>query len=89
MITVMLIMVAGIVVGYFLRKRRLSYVPHTITILIWLLLFFLGASIGSNDKIMDSLGTLGLEAAGLSVLTLLGSMGAAWLLWRLCKKEGK
>jgi uncharacterized membrane protein YbjE (DUF340 family) len=42
MLKVVAIMFCGIAVGFLLRKRRLRVVPHAVTVLIWLLLFFLG-----------------------------------------------
>lgn len=83
----MLIMVVGIIIGYLLRKRKLTYIPHILTFLIWLLLFFLGASIGNNQSLMSSLGSLGIEAAVISIFCMLGSMGGAYLLMRYCKSR--
>ena len=54
---------AGILVGYALRKKDLKGIGSVITMLIWILLFLLGNEVGGNKKITEALGTLGIEAA--------------------------
>lgn len=90
MLTVIFVMIAGMVAGYALRKRQFKHLQAVITVVIWMLLFSLGTGIGSDSKLMNSLGTLGMEATIISVSCILGSVLSAWLLWRVCvKKNGK
>ena len=75
--------------GYLLRKRDLKKIHQLITLLIWLLLFILGIEVGSNEQIIKGLHTIGLEAVILTLGGTLGSVIAAWALWRaLYKRKG-
>lgn len=56
-----------------------------VTWLIWLLLFLLGIEVGSNEIIVRSLPTLGVEALLLSSAATLGCCVLAWALWRVSK----
>lgn len=79
----------GILLGYLLRKRDLKKIHQIITLLIWLLLFILGIEVGSNEQIIKGLHTIGLEAVILTLGGTLGSVIAAWALWRaLYKRKG-
>lgn len=58
-----------------------------VTWLIWLLLFLLGIEVGSNEMIVRSLPTLGVEALLLSSAATLGCCVLAWALWRVSKNN--
>ena len=58
-----------------------------VTWLIWLLLFLLGIEVGSNEMIVRSLPTLGVEALLLSSAATLSSCVLAWMLWRVSKNN--
>lgn len=82
-------MLTGMLLGYLLRRRDLKKIHQIITLLIWLLLFILGIEVGSNEQIIKGLHTIGLEAVILTLGGTLGSVIAAWALWRvLYKKKG-
>ena len=82
-------MLTVMMVGYLLRKRDLKKIHQIITLLIWLLLFILGIEVGSNEQIIKGLHTIGLEAVILTLGGTLGSVIAAWALWRaLYKRKG-
>ncbi|MDD2284033.1 MAG: LysO family transporter [Methanoculleus sp.] len=84
------LMLTGVLLGYLLKKHKLSWIHKVITLLIWLLLFLLGVDVGGNQEIINGLHTLGLEAIVISVGAVLGSVVAAWVLWyRLYKKRKK
>ncbi|MFN3557499.1 MAG: LysO family transporter [Bacteroidales bacterium] len=93
MLTIVLIMLAGMLVGYFLRgqKKTLHFNGRLTIITIWLLLFFLGLSIGNNDHIMQKLPELGVAALWVSVAGVTGSVLSAWLVWKFffASKGGK
>ena len=80
------IMLTGVLVGYLLRSKKLSWIQSLITLFIWLLLFLLGVDVGGNQTIINNLHTLGIEALYLSVAAALGSALCAWLLWRSINK---
>lgn len=83
------LMLTGMLLGYLLRKRDLKKIHQIITLLIWLLLFILGIEVGSNEQIIKGLHTIGLEAVILTLGWTLGSVIAAWALWRaLYKRKG-
>ncbi|MBP3669968.1 MAG: LysO family transporter [Bacteroides sp.] len=89
MFTIIGLMLSGMLLGFLLRKRQLSGISRIITILIWLLLFLLGIEVGNNEQIIKGIHTLGLEAFILTIGGLLGSVIAAWALWKiLYKKKG-
>ena len=89
MFTIIGLMLTGILLGYLLRKRDLKKIHQSITLLIWLLLFILGIEVGSNEQIIKGLHTIGLEAVILTLGGTLGSVIAAWALWRaLYKRKG-
>ena len=43
------IMLTGMLLGYLLRSKRLTWIHKVITLLIWLLLFLLGIDVGGKD----------------------------------------
>ena len=84
MFTIIGLMLTGMLLGYLLRKRDLKKIHPIITLLIWLLLFILGIEVGSNEEIIR-----GYEAVVLTLGGTLGSVIAAWALWRaLYKRKG-
>jgi len=96
MFIVILFIFLGILSGYLLRKKALAgdetkmegvarWQGRIVTWLIWLLLFLLGIEVGSNDRIISALPTLGVEALVLSVAATLGSCLLAWGLWKMVK----
>mgnify|MGYP001042959890 CR=1 FL=1 len=83
------LMLSGMLLGYLLRKRSLTRIHQIISLLIWLLLFILGIEVGGNEQIIKGLHTIGLEAILLTLGGTLGSVIAAWALWKaLYRKKG-
>ncbi len=92
MLTVVLIMTAGIVTGYFIRNfKNIVKIADKLTVwAIYLLLFLLGVAIGANELIMKNLPTLGLKALYISVGGVLGSVFTAWVIYHFFfKVKGK
>ncbi len=88
MLKIVAIMLSGMAVGFLLRKRRLKVVPHAVTVLIWLLLFFLGIEVGSNPQVVGGIRDLGIEALWLSLTGIVGTVLFSWALWRWVNKKG-
>ena len=87
MLRIVIVMLSGITVGAIFRRRPLRFISKIITVLIWILLFFLGVDVGTDPRIIESLKNLGAEALVLTVSGLAGSMAMAWGLWRLVSRE--
>lgn len=96
MFIVILFIFLGILSGVFCRKLPTGacisltdvvarWQGRIVTWLIWLLLFLLGIEVGSNEMIVRSLPTLGVEALLLSSAATLGCCVLAWALWRVSK----
>jgi uncharacterized membrane protein YbjE (DUF340 family) len=80
-------MLAGIVIGYLLRKRKLVFIHRIILTLIWLLLFLLGLEVGANESVILQFGKLGFDAFVLATAGTTGSVVAAWLLWNTSRNK--
>ena len=98
MFIVILFIFLGILSGVLCRKlstgARISLTDvaarwqgRIVTWLIWLLLFLLGIEVESNEMIVCSLPTLGVEALLLSSAATLGCCVLAWMLWRVSKNN--
>lgn len=87
MFTIIGLMLTGMLLGFLLRKQKLSGIHKVITVLIWLLLFLLGIDVGGNQKIINGLHTIGLEAIVITLAAVLGSVTAAWALWYVLYKK--
>ena len=74
-------------VGWLLRGRFSKAVEKAINVLIWLLLFLLGVEVGGNERIVNGIATLGLEALLLAVAGCAGSALLAWALWRWSQRR--
>lgn len=89
MFTVIGLMLAGMLAGYVLQRKRLAVIQPAITVLIWALLYLLGVEVGGNEAIINSLHTLGMEAAVMTLGGTLGSVTAALLLWKALARGRK
>lgn len=78
----------GMLLGYTIRKKSTEWLSRLLTVLVWVLLFLMGIEVGGNDRIMQALPTLGVEALVVSVLAILGSCVAVWLLWKYINQKG-
>ena len=87
MLQIILIMAAGVAVGWLLRHRNYKWVNPLLTVMVWALLFFLGVEVGENKQVIESLNDLGLEALLLAVAGTAGSIAAAWALWRIISRK--
>jgi uncharacterized membrane protein YbjE (DUF340 family) len=75
-------MFGGIISGYLFRKWKFTYINKIIITLVWLLLFLLGVEVGLNDNVVNQFANLGFEALIIAVVSTLGSILGAWILWR-------
>lgn len=90
MFGVMIVMLSGVLIGYILRNiRAIPALVSKINIyIIFLLLFVMSLSVGSNPQVIQGLGTLGLLGIAISVVSIAGSVFLSWIVYRhLFKKE--
>lgn len=74
----------GVLIGYPLRhKSQVRKITPLIHIVVCLLLFLLGLSIGLNRLIIDNLGYFCGQAAVISSLSILGSMMASLAVYHI------
>ena len=76
MLTVIVILIVGMLLGYFIRKEN-GFIKSVDTItsgLIYLLLFVLGISVGINEIILNNIHTILLKVVLLTVGAVAGSV---------------
>ena len=91
MIQVSVVMVLGGFVGFLIRKRAklIAINDKLIMIAIFVLLFFMGISIGGNHKIMSNLPVLGLKSLIIAIGGVLGSAVVSYFIYKLFFKTKK
>ena len=84
---IILIFLVGVLAGFILKKnKKLIYLADNFVIyIVYLLIFFLGISVGSNTKILDNLSNLGLTAFIISLFALMGTLVFSYLLKKIFK----
>ena len=88
MFSIISTMLAGVVIGHFLHSGKLlGRIEKSTSLTIFVLLFVLGLSIGSNRVIVENLGRFGWQAAILATLSLSGSILAARIVFQLFFKK--
>jgi uncharacterized membrane protein YbjE (DUF340 family) len=83
MFTVVLIMAAGMLAGYILRKRKklISVSEKLVMWAIYLLLFLLGVAIGVNNHILERFAEMGWLAFTITLGGIAGSILMGWLVF--------
>lgn len=88
MLIIFAFLLAGFFCGFFLRKFRLWWIGKVTTVLIWILLLLLGMEVGCDRQLMESLPSLGFEAALIAMAAVLGSCMLSKCLWYLINRKG-
>ncbi|MGE5458221.1 MAG: LysO family transporter [Methanococcaceae archaeon] len=85
MISVLLVMSAGIILGAFIHKKSLliKINDQLISLSIYVLLLLLGISVGLNKTIVQNFGTLGYQALVITLGAVLGSVLFSWIVFRI------
>lgn len=80
---------AGICAGFIWRRiKAFSHVVKAVSLTVFVMLFFLGVEIGSDEHVLANLSTLGLRAFVLAVAGVAGSVILSMLLYKaLFRKE--
>lgn len=90
MLSIFLFILSGVLVGYLIRKRTfVKHVSSIISVIIVLLLFFLGVAVGANRQIIESFANIGLDAFAIAFATTTGSVLCAWFVYNRFFKEKK
>ena len=92
MIVILIIMFAGIALGFVFRKKRyvIALFDKLTSLSIYLLLFLLGLSIGNNELIINQFGRIGIDAILLAFSGIGGSVMFAYFTYKfLNRDEGK
>lgn len=88
MFTIIATVATGILLGYLFREKNiLQNTEKTISWTIFTLLFIMGINIGSNEQIINNLGSFGWQAAVMAAAGTCGSVLAAWIVLRLFFRE--
>ncbi|MDA3866801.1 MAG: LysO family transporter [Salinivirgaceae bacterium] len=84
-------MAIGIAAGLLLRHRKhvLKVVDKAMLLAVFVLLFLMGVSIGSDAQIMSNLHNVGLAAVIITVAAIAGSVLLAWIVFRVWTKLNK
>jgi uncharacterized membrane protein YbjE (DUF340 family) len=85
MYQVLLLLLVGMLIGFLLRAKKIfaQSVDIIINILIYILLLFLGISMGSNKLIVKNIGSIGINAFVLSLASIVGSVLFCFLVYLL------
>ncbi len=74
----------GIITGYFFRNSNfVKHIGTLLSLIIVLLLFFLGITVGSNEQVVSNFAAIGWDAF---VLTIGGTMGSILCAWWVYQK---
>ena len=91
MITVLAIMTVGILIGWLLhnKKQFLKVTSQLTNWAIYLLLFLLGLSVGTNEKILNNFDKIGLQSIVITLFAVAGSILFSWLTYILFFKKNE
>ncbi|MDR2126685.1 MAG: LysO family transporter [Prevotellaceae bacterium] len=91
MYEIITVIFAGGIIGYiFKSKSRFIMLSEKIySLILFLLLFSLGLSVGKNESVMNNISSLGLLSLGIAIATVAGSVVCAWIVYRIFFKNIK
>ncbi|HRW62513.1 MAG TPA: LysO family transporter [Bacteroidales bacterium] len=89
MIAVLVLMTLGIVIGWFLhhKEKFLLFTGRLTNWAIYILLFLLGVSVGTNEKILNNFDKIGLQAILITLFAIAGSVLVSWLTYHFFFKQ--
>ena len=82
-------MIAGMTVGYLLRERHklAKHVDKIVSWSIFLLLFLLGISVGTNETILTNINSIFISVIVLTIGAVMGSVIIAYFTYKLFFKK--
>lgn len=92
LILIIAAVMGGIIGRQFFKKKNKEIKGYGLiqSVTVFVLVFFMGMKIGSDDRILDSIEDIGISAVVVTIATMAGSMLAVFLLRKLLgmNKEG-
>ncbi len=91
MISILLVLSGGIVLGLLLVNKPVFHRinNHLLNWSIYLLLFLLGISVGTNDEVIRNLDKIGYEAITIALASISGSVLLSALLFKLVFRQNE
>ena len=87
--TIIILMIIGGLTGFLLsaKKRFNPFSESATNYIIYLLLFFMGLSVGTNREIMSNIQNLGFQALIISLFAIAGSIFVARFVFKIFFKN--
>ncbi len=84
MTIILLLMICGIIIGIVFGRYPLvlKINEKLLNTAIYLLLLLLGIAVGVNDKIINNIYTIGLQALIITIGAIAGSVAFCWLIYK-------
>jgi hypothetical protein len=91
MLIIIILLLSGILFGFLLREKKgvIVLTDKLTNGTIYLLLLVLGISIGSNEKIISNIGSIGINAIILALGTVIGSVLLSYIVYLFYFKKTK
>lgn len=87
MLIVLLILWTCAILGFIFRNHPQKWVNIVLTFTIWIMLFFIGAEVGGNKELIDSLSILGVESTLAACISSLSCCLVCLGLWTILKQN--
>ena len=89
MISILVVLSAGIFVGFLLVGRPIWHKRNNnlMTLAIYVMLFLLGISVGTNREVISNLAKIGYESLAIAVASIAGSVLISTILFKLLFKK--
>lgn len=79
----------GMVIGYPFRNTRIfKGLDKSISYTVYVMLFIFGITIGANKELLEDIGSFGLQALVIALMTITGSAIASYFAYKLFLKRG-
>ncbi|MEK7718853.1 MAG: LysO family transporter [Bacteroidota bacterium] len=89
MIAILTVLSAGILLGLLIVKKPKLHLfnNHLLNWAIYLLLFLLGISVGTNREVIQNIGKIGYEAIAIGIFSIAGSVLLSALLFKFLFRQ--
>jgi len=89
MIAILIVLSAGILIGLLIvEKPKLRlFNNHLLNWAIYLLLFLLGISVGTNREVIQNIGKIGYEAIAIGIFSIAGSVLLSAILFKFLFRQ--